>query len=173
VSKLGVGPVDAPAGTTTITGTAPAGLSVAVVASRFNAGVVQRLLDAAVEHLETAGVPRDHVTVVLVPGAFELPLACRRLAEAGHDAVVALGCVIRGETPHFDYVCAEAARGIGDAARDTGVPVGFGVITANTPEQAEARAGGDHGNMGASAAAAALEMASLLGALRPAARRLL
>jgi 6,7-dimethyl-8-ribityllumazine synthase len=140
-------------------------LSVAVVASRFNAGIVQQLLDGAVEHLRDAGVPSDRVTVVLVPGAFELPLACRHLA-GEHEAVIALGCVIRGETPHFDYVCAEAARGISEVSLDTGVPVAFGVVTANTPEQAEARAGGDHGNKGAEAAAAALEMASLLRALR-------
>ena len=101
--------------------------------------------------------------MVLVPGAWELPLACRRLAQAGgHHAVVALGCVIRGETPHFDYVCAEAARGITDAARDSGVPVAFGVVTADTLAQAEARAGGAHGNKGAEAAAAAVEMAGLM-----------
>ncbi|MDX6533630.1 MAG: 6,7-dimethyl-8-ribityllumazine synthase [Gaiellales bacterium] len=166
MSKYGVGPVDPPAGTAAIEGRRPGDLSVAVVASRFNAGIVQRLLDGAVEHLEAEGVARERVTVVLVPGAWELPLACRRLAEEGrHHAIVALGCVIRGETPHFDYVCSEAARGIGETARDTGVPVAFGVVTANTPEQADARAGGDHGNKGAEAAAAALEMAALLEAL--------
>jgi 6,7-dimethyl-8-ribityllumazine synthase len=106
---------------------------------------------------------RERITVVLVPGAWELPLACRRLAEAGgHHAVIALGCVIRGETPHFDYVCAEAARGITDAAAATGVPVAFGVVTANTLEQAEARSGGAHGNKGNEAADAAVEMAELM-----------
>jgi 6,7-dimethyl-8-ribityllumazine synthase len=166
VSKFGVGPVEPPEGTRTISAGGTDGVSVAVVASRFNAGIVQQLLHGAVAHLEGAGVPRERITVALVPGAFELPMACRKIAEHGsHDAVVALGCVIRGETPHFDYVCAEAARGIADAGRDTRVPVTFGVITANTPEQAEARAGGDHGNMGASAAAAALEMVSVLRAL--------
>jgi 6,7-dimethyl-8-ribityllumazine synthase len=166
VSKYGVGPVDPPGGTTAIEGRPPADLSVAVVASRFNAGIVQRLLDAAVEHLAAEGVARARIAVVLVPGAWELPMACRRVAEAGgHHAIVALGCVIRGETPHFDYVCSEAARGISETARDTGVPVAFGVVTANTPEQADARAGGEHGNKGTEAAAAALEMAALLEAL--------
>jgi 6,7-dimethyl-8-ribityllumazine synthase len=98
-----------------------------------------------------------------VAGAWELPLICRRLAEAGgHQAVVALGCVIRGETPHFDYVCAEAARGITRAAIDSGVPVSFGVLTCDTLEQALDRAGGTHGNKGAEAADAAIEMAGLL-----------
>ena len=98
-----------------------------------------------------------------MPGAWELPLACRRLAQAGgHHAVVALGCVIRGETPHFDYVCSEASRGIIDVASESGVPVGFGLVTANTLEQAQARAGGAHGNKGAEAAAAAIEMAGLM-----------
>ena len=89
---------------------------------------------------------RDRITIVLVPGAWELPLACRRLAEAGgHHAVVALGCVIRGETPHFEYVCAEAARGITDASKDTGVPVAFGLLTTNNLQEALDRAGGRHG----------------------------
>ena len=102
-------------------------------------------------------------TIVLVPGAWELPYVCRRLAEVGgHHAVVALGCVVRGETPHFDYVCAEASRGITEASRDTGVPVTFGLLTVNTQEQAEARAGGSAGNKGAEAAAAAVEMAGLM-----------
>jgi len=124
---------------------------------------VQKLLDGAVAELESHGIVRERITVVLVPGAWELPLACRRLAEAGgHHAVIALGCVIRGETPHFDYVCAEAARGITDAAAATGVPVAFGVVTANTLEQAEARSGGAHGNKGNEAADAAVEMAELM-----------
>jgi 6,7-dimethyl-8-ribityllumazine synthase len=163
VSRFGVGTVEVPDGCTVIAGRPAGDLDVAIVASRFNAPIVQRLLDGAVAELEAQGVGRDRVTVVLVPGAFELPLACRRLAMAGgHHAVVALGCVIRGETPHFDYVCAEAARGITDAAAVTGVPVAFGVITANTLEQAEARSGGAHGNKGSEAADAAVEMAELM-----------
>ena len=106
------------------------------------------------------GIGADRITVVLVPGAWELPLACRRLAEAGsHQAVVALGCVIRGGTPHFDYVCSEASRGVIQAALDTGVPVSFGLLTCDTMEQALDRAGGAVGNKGADAADAALEMA--------------
>ena len=110
---------------------------VAVVASRYNADVVQRLLDGAVARLVERGIGADQITVVLVPGAWELPLACRRLAEAGsHQAVVALGCVIRGGTPHFEYVCNEASRGVIQAALDTGVPVSFGLLTCDTLEQA-------------------------------------
>jgi 6,7-dimethyl-8-ribityllumazine synthase len=163
VSEFGVGEIEVPAGCTTIAGPPHADLDVAIVASRFNAPVVQKLLDGAVGELRGVGIGSEQITVVLVPGAWELPLACRRLAQAGgHHAVVALGCVIRGETPHFDYVCAEAARGITDAARDSGVPVAFGVVTADTLAQAEARAGGAHGNKGAEAAAAAVEMAGLM-----------
>jgi 6,7-dimethyl-8-ribityllumazine synthase len=163
VSRFGVGTVEVPDGCTVLAGRPAGDLDVAIVASRFNAEIVQRLLDAAVAELEAQGVARERVTVVLVPGAFELPLACRRLAMAGgHHAVIALGCVIRGETPHFDYVCAEAARGIGEASAASGIPVTFGVITAHTLEQAEARSGGSHGNAGASAASAAIEMAGLL-----------
>ncbi len=145
---------------------------VAVVASRYNADVVQRLLDGAVARLVERGIGADQITVVLVPGAWELPLACRRLAEAGsHQAVVALGCVIRGGTPHFEYVCNEASRGVIQAALDTGVPVSFGLLTCDTMEQALARAGGESGNKGADAADAALEMAGLLRALPRGSRR--
>jgi 6,7-dimethyl-8-ribityllumazine synthase len=145
---------------------------VAVVASRYNADVVQRLLDGAVARLVERGIGADQITVVLVPGAWELPLACRRLAEAGsHQAVVALGCVIRGGTPHFEYVCNEASRGVIQAALDTGVPVSFGLLTCDTMEQALARAGGESGNKGADAADAALDMAGLLRALPRGSRR--
>ena len=145
---------------------------VAVVASRYNSDVVQRLLDGAVARLMERGIGADQITVVLVPGAWELPLACRRLAEAGsHQAVVALGCVIRGGTPHFEYVCNEASRGVIQAALDTGVPVSFGLLTCDTMEQALARAGGESGNKGADAADAALEMAGLLRALPRGSRR--
>jgi len=145
---------------------------VAVVASRYNADIVQRLLDGAVARLIERGIGADQITVVLVPGAWELPLACRRLAEAGsHQAVVALGCVIRGDTPHFEYVCNEASRGVIQAALDTGVPVSFGLLTCDTMAQALARAGGESGNKGADAADAALEMAGLLRALPRGSRR--
>jgi 6,7-dimethyl-8-ribityllumazine synthase len=142
---------------------------VAIVASRYHAPIVQRLLDGAVAELSRAGIAPARVTVAVVPGAFELPLAAKRLAAAGgHAAVIVLGCVIRGETPHFDYVCGEAARGVTLASLETGVPIAFGVLTADTVEQAEARAGGTHGNKGAESAAAALELA---GVLRAAATR--
>ena len=145
---------------------------VAVVASRYNAEVVQRLLDGAVARLKEHGIGANQITVVLVPGAWELPLACRRLAEAGsHQAVIALGCVIRGGTPHFEYVCNEASRGVIQAALDTGVPVSFGLLTCDTMEQALARSGGESGNKGADAADAALEMAGLLRALPRGSRR--
>jgi 6,7-dimethyl-8-ribityllumazine synthase len=135
----------------------------AIAASRFHRVIVDRLVDAARDCLERHGVDADDVDVAWVPGAFELPLVARRLAGAGdYEAVICLGAVIRGETPHFDYVAAEAARGIADVARDLGVPVAFGVITAETLDQARDRAGGAHGNKGWDAALAAIEMASLL-----------
>ncbi len=163
MSKAGAGELRIPDGCTVVQGRSHADMDVAIVASRYNAEVVQRLLDGAVDRLGELGISRDHITVLLVPGAWELPLACRRLAEAGsHLAVVALGCVVRGETPHFEYVCAEAARGITDAAKDTGVPVSFGLLTTDSVEQAMDRAGGVHGNKGAEAAEAAVEMVALL-----------
>jgi 6,7-dimethyl-8-ribityllumazine synthase len=165
VSEAGAGALAVPAGARHVEAGDVAGARVAVVASRYNAAVVQRLLDGAVEALRARGIEGDRVTVVLVPGAWELPLACRRAADAGHAAVVALGCVIRGGTPHFEYVCAEAARGIARVALDTGVPVAFGVLTCDTEEQARDRAGGRLGNKGAEAADAALEMAGLVAAL--------
>lgn len=142
------------------------GLRIAVVAARFNHFVVDKLLAGAVETLEQAGISAQDLDVVRVPGAFELPLACRQLALGkDYDAVIALGAVIRGGTPHFDYVAGECARGIADAARDSGLPVIFGVLTCDTLEQAQERTGGKHGNKGADAAVAAMEMASLLGKL--------
>jgi 6,7-dimethyl-8-ribityllumazine synthase len=169
VSRFGVGTVEVPDGCTVIAGRPAGDLDVAIVASRFNAPIVQRLLDGAVAELEAQGVGRDRVTVVLVPGAFELPLACRRLAMAGgHHAVVALGCVIRGETPHFDYVASEAAKGIAHVSAETGIPVAFGVLTTNTLEQAIDRAGAKGGNKGFDAAMTAVEMANLMKTLRQA-----
>jgi 6,7-dimethyl-8-ribityllumazine synthase len=136
---------------------------VAVAASRFNAAVTQRLVDGALDALTRHGVAFDRIDVIWVPGAWELPIATRRLLETDrYDAVVALGAVIRGETPHFDYVAAEAARGLQQAAADYERAVAFGVLTCDTLEQALARAGGDHGNKGWDAALAALETADLL-----------
>jgi len=135
---------------------------VAVIVSRFNGEITNRLLAAALEELERAGVRREAVTVVPVPGAFELPLAAMAFAKTRRYAcVVALGAVVRGETPHFDYVAGEAASGLQLAALETGVPVSFGVLTCNTPEQAEARI-----DKGAEAVRSALEMADLFSQLR-------
>jgi len=171
VSDAGPGTLTVPEGCHTVEGPL-LDQDVAVVASRYNAEVVQRLLDGAVGRLKEHGIGANQITVVLVPGAWELPLACRRLAEAGsHQAVIALGCVIRGGTPHFEYVCNEASRGVIQAALDTGVPVSFGLLTCDTMEQALARSGGESGNKGADAADAALEMAGLLRALPRGSRR--
>ncbi|MGH2995520.1 MAG: 6,7-dimethyl-8-ribityllumazine synthase [Gaiellaceae bacterium] len=142
--------------------------TVAIVVSRFNGDITSRLLEGAVAELDEAGVTRGRIDVVAVPGAFELPLAAMALAKTRrYSCIVALGCVIRGETPHFDYVAAEAASGLQLAALETGVPVSFGVLTCETREQAEARAGGEKGNKGAEAARSALEMAGLFAELRP------
>ena len=139
-----------------------AGAQVAIVAARFNDHVVSRLLEGALDTLAGHGMSRDEALVVRVPGAFELPLAARWIARSRPvDAVVAIGAVIRGDTPHFDYVCAEAARGIQAASTETGVPVIYGVLTCDTPGQALERAGGAHGNKGGEAVLAALEMVSL------------
>ncbi len=136
---------------------------VLVVVSRFNEGVTRRLLEGAITALAGAGYPEDRVDVIWVPGAWELTISVRRALDTkAYRAAVALGAVIRGETPHFDYICAEAARGLGVAAQETGVPVGFGVLTCETLTQAMARAGGDAGNKGAEAAAAAIETANTL-----------
>jgi 6,7-dimethyl-8-ribityllumazine synthase len=135
----------------------------AVAASRFNQLVVGKLVEGAAECLVAHGVAEDDLDVAWVPGAFELSLAARRLAATGtFDAVICLGAVIRGETPHFDQVAGQAAAGIREAAEATGVPVIFGVLTTDTLEQALDRAGGKHGNKGWDAAMAAIEMASLL-----------
>lgn len=138
----------------------------AVVVSRFNELVTGRLLEGALDAFRRHGVEEEDLEVVWVPGAFEIPLAARRLAASGTvDAVVCLGAVIRGETAHFDYVAGEAARGIGAAALETGRPCILGVLTTDTLEQALERAGGKHGNKGWDAAMAAMEMAAVLDAL--------
>ena len=141
----------------------PRGRRFAVVAAQFNELVTGKMLEGALAAFRSHGIGEDDLTVVWVPGAFEIPMAARLLAADGfHDAVVCLGAVIRGETAHFDYVAGECARGIADAARDTGVPVLFGVLTTETMEQALDRAGGKHGNKGWDAAMAAMQMASVL-----------
>jgi 6,7-dimethyl-8-ribityllumazine synthase len=135
----------------------------AVVVSRFNETITQRLLDGALDALVRHGVAFDDVDVFWVPGAWELPAAARRVAAADrYDALIALGAVIRGDTPHFDFVAGEASRGLANASADFDIPIAFGVLTCDTMAQAEARAGGEHGNKGWDSALAALEMADLL-----------
>ena len=140
---------------------------VAIVASRFNGEITNKLLEAALEELDDAGVRREAITVMPVPGAFELPLAAMALAKTRRYAcVVALGCVVRGETPHFDFIASEAASGLQLAALETGVPVAFGVLTVDMIEQAEARV-----SKGAEAVRTALEMADAFAQLRASANR--
>jgi 6,7-dimethyl-8-ribityllumazine synthase len=140
---------------------------VAVLVSRYNEVVTRRLLDGAREALAAGGIPESGIDVVWVPGAFELPVAAEQAAASGaYRAIVALGCVIRGETPHFEYVAGEAARGLADVARDHRIAVGFGVLTTEDQAQALARAGGAAGNKGLEAARAALETAETLDRLR-------
>jgi 6,7-dimethyl-8-ribityllumazine synthase len=139
---------------------------VAVVASRFNHVIVEKLVDGALDALVRHGVAADDVDVVWVPGAWELPIAARRLLSSErYDALVALGAVIRGDTPHFDFVAGEASRGLATASVEYDTPIGFGLLTCDNDEQAQARAGGAHGNKGWDAALAALEMADLFGRL--------
>ncbi|MDP9337647.1 MAG: 6,7-dimethyl-8-ribityllumazine synthase [Acidobacteriota bacterium] len=139
-----------------------AGLRLAMVVSRFNSAITERLLAGAQEALKKSGAANEDVEVVHVPGAFELPLAAKKLASKGqYDALIAIGCVIRGETSHYEYVCSETARGIQLAQMDTGVPIIFCVLTCETQEQALARAGGEHGNKGFDSGLAAIEMARL------------
>ena len=143
----------------------------AVIVSRFNEGVTSSLRDAAVAALKEAGATDTHVQELSVPGAFEIPQAARAAAESGRfDAIVCLGCIIRGETPHFDYIASAVAHGITDAAGETGVPMAFGVLTTDTWEQAEERAVDGRENKGWEAASAAIEMAVLFRRLRTADR---
>jgi 6,7-dimethyl-8-ribityllumazine synthase len=142
------------------------GRRVAIIAGRFNEAVTTRLVQGAVDGLHHQGVLPDDVDVAWVPGAFEIPLVAQCLARSGdYDAVICLGAVIRGDTAHFELVAGEAARGIGEVSRLTGVPVIFEVLATDDLAQAQARAGGAHGNKGWEAALAALTMASLLDAL--------
>ncbi len=140
-----------------------AGLRIAIIGARFNDHIVVPLRDGALRGLERVGVADSDITEAWVPGAFELPLAAQALAETGKvDAIICLGTVIRGDTPHFDYVCGEATRGIQDAQLNTGIPVMFGVLTVNTEQQAIDRSGPGIDNKGDEAAVGAVEMALLL-----------
>jgi 6,7-dimethyl-8-ribityllumazine synthase len=142
------------------------GRRVAVLASRFNEVITQRLVDGAIDALVKHGAVFEDVDLVWVPGAWELPAAARRLlVTERYDAVVAVGAVIRGDTPHFEYVAGEASRGLADASADFDTPIGFGLLTCDNMAQAEARAGGEHGNKGWDAALAALEMVDLFSQL--------
>ena len=141
----------------------PQGLRIAIVVSRFNNLVTDRLLEGALDALARAGANPNDLEVIAVPGAWEIPVVVAELARlAKTDAIVCLGCVVRGDTPHFDYVAGESAKGIGAVARESGIPVANGVLTTNTMEQALDRAGGKMGNKGAEAAMCAVEMAQLL-----------
>lgn len=147
-------------------GLSAAGLRFAIVASRFNGLIVEPLVAGAIDAIVRSGGDADAITIVRCPGAWELPQVVRRVvARGGVDAVIALGAVIRGATPHFDYVAGEAARGIAGAAASADIPVSFGVLTTDTIEQALERAGTKAGNKGFDAALAAIELASLYAAL--------
>lgn len=149
----------------TLTG---AGRKFGIVAARFNGRLVDDLVAGAVDCLVRHGVSRSDLTLVRVPGAFELPFALDLLAaRRGLDGLVALGVVIRGETPHFDYVCSQASAGIARVSHERGLPIGFGLLTTDDPAQAAERAGGKAGNKGWDAAMAALEMADLAARLAP------
>jgi 6,7-dimethyl-8-ribityllumazine synthase len=139
------------------------GVRVGIVVARFNRAVTDALLAGALDGLTRHGVAEDAIDVAIVPGAYELALCAQRLAGTGrYDALVCLGAVVRGETPHFDFVAGEAARGVGEVSRRFDLPVAFGVLTTDTMEQALARAGGAHGNKGYDAALTALEMVQVL-----------
>lgn len=139
------------------------GLRIALIVSRFNSFITERLLDGALDCLRRHGVTDNAITVVRVPGAWEIPLIAKRLvSRPDFDAVICLGAVIRGSTPHFDYVAAEVSKGVAQVALESGIPVLFGVLTTDTLEQAVERAGSKAGNKGYAAAEAALEMVNLL-----------
>ena len=143
------------------------GLKFAVLCARFNRAVTDRLLEGALDALKRSGAAADDIEVVKVPGAWELPMAAKAIAlNRRHAAIVALGAVIRGDTPHFDYVAGQVASGLMAVQIETGIPVAFGVLTTNTLEQATDRAGGKEGNKGYDAALAAIEMATLIHRLR-------
>jgi 6,7-dimethyl-8-ribityllumazine synthase len=136
---------------------------IAVVVSRFNSFMTQRMLDGAMDTLNRHGLDTEKVDVLWVPGAFEMPLACKKLAQSKkYDGIVALACVIRGATPHFEYVSSEVSKGIANVMIETSVPIGFGVVTAENMEQAIERAGSKSGNKGSDAALSVVEMVNLL-----------
>src|SRR5215831_9677400 len=144
-----------------------AGLRLGIVVSRFNSFITERLLEAALDALTRGGAKGDDVDVVHVPGSFELPLAAKKMAGTGrYDALIAIGCILRGETAHYDYVCSETARGLQLAQMDSGVPIMFCVLTCDTLEQAIDRAGLKGGNKGFEAGLGAVEMAQLMSKLR-------
>ena len=143
--------------------TAPEGVKIGIVASRFNEIIVHKLLDGAVDGLVRHGVDSDNITAAWVPGSFEIPTAALRMAESGkYDALICLGCVIRGETSHYDYVCNEVSKGIAQIGMTTGIPTMFGIVTTENVEQAIARAGAHAGNKGYDCALSALEMVNLM-----------
>ena len=139
------------------------GVKVSIVVSRFNGFITDRLLEGALDALRRHGVEEKGITVIRVPGSFEIPLGVKRAAGQKVNAVIALGALIRGGTPHFDYLSAEVTKGVAQVMLETGIPVSFGVLTTDTVEQAIERAGTKAGNKGAEAAQSALEMVSLLG----------
>ena len=139
------------------------GLRIAIVATRFNDFVVDRLVGGAVDYLTRHGAERETLTLVRIPGAFELPVVCRKLAASGkYDGILALGAVIRGATPHFDFVSSEATKGIAQVSLQFGMPIGFGLLTTDNLEQAIERAGTKAGNKGYDAACTAIEMVNLI-----------
>ena len=141
---------------------APEGMKVAIVASRFNEIITNKLLGGAIDGLVRHGMDEDDITAVWVPGAFEIPLIAQKLAESGkYDAVICVGAVIRGQTSHYDYVCNEVSKGIAQVGLKTGVPVMFGIVTTENIEQAIARAGSKAGNKGYDCALGAIEMVNL------------
>jgi 6,7-dimethyl-8-ribityllumazine synthase len=137
------------------------GLKVGIVVSRFNVFITERLLTGAINELISHGINEGDIEVIRVPGAFEIPLAAKKICSRGKDVIICLGAVIRGDTPHFDYVATVAARGVAAVSIETDIPIMFGVITSDNIEQAEDRAGGKCGNKGAEAALAAIEIATL------------
>jgi 6,7-dimethyl-8-ribityllumazine synthase len=140
----------------------PAGAKFAIVGSRFNSFIVERLVEGAVDALVRHGADAKNLSVVRVPGSWEIPLVCRRLAKSGKlDAIVAVGAVIRGSTPHFDHVANEVSKGVAQASLESGVPIAFGVLTTDSIEQAVERAGTKAGNKGFDAAMTAIEMVTL------------
>jgi len=145
----------------------PSGARIAIAAARFNSSIVERLVEGACDVLGRHGVADSNLDVVRCPGCWELPLVVKHLADSKkYAAIIALGCVIRGETPHFDYVAGECAKGLAQVQMASGIPVIFGVLTTDTTDQAWARAGIKAGNKGADSATAAIEMADLLGKLQ-------